>query len=225
MNELLSKMLIPVNPAIYLKNPETSELGRKIIGHSIDLIEKMGFEAFTFGKLSKAIKSPEASVYRYFESKHKLLLYLTSWYWGWLEYKLVFSLANIQSPDDRLGLAIKLLTRADETGPGFPHINISKLHRIVISDSSKAYLTKEVDNENKHGVFVGYKQLVKRVASIVREVNPKYKYPHMLISDMIEGAHHQHFFSKHLPSLTDSPGNGESVTSFYMDMVFKTIKN
>src|SRR5690242_16757158 len=81
MNELLLKISIPVNPAVYLKNPETSDLGRKIIGRSIDLIEKMGFEAFTFGKLSKAINSPEASVYRYFESKHMLLLYLTSWYW------------------------------------------------------------------------------------------------------------------------------------------------
>lgn len=225
MNELLSSIPVMVNPAVYLKNPETSDLGRKTIARSIDLIEKIGFEGFTFRKLGKAINSPEASVYRYFESKHKLLLYLTSWYWGWMEYKLIFSLANIKSPNDRLGIAIGLLTRADETGSGFSHINISKLHRIVISDSSKAYLTKEVDNENKHGVFAGYKKIVKRVADIVMEINPEYKYPRMLVSDVIEGAHHQRFFAAHLPSLTDNHGDEDSVTSFYTNMVFKAIKN
>ena len=87
-----------------------SDLGRSIISNSIVLIDKIGFEDFTFRKLANEIGSTEASVYRYFENKHKLLLYLTSWYWSWMEYRLVFGLANISSPIERLDRAIKILT-------------------------------------------------------------------------------------------------------------------
>ena len=196
-----------------------------ILQAALQLFAERGYHGTAVPEVASLAGVGTGTIYRYFESKHKLLLYLTSWYWGWMEYKLIFSLANIKSPDDRLGIAIELLTRADETSSGFSHINISKLHRIVISDSSKAYLTKEVDNENKHGVFAGYKQIVKRVAGIVKEINPDYKYPHMLISDVIEGAHHQRFFSEHLPTLTDKLSGEDSVTKFYTDMVFKTIKS
>ncbi|MFT8175893.1 TetR/AcrR family transcriptional regulator, partial [Salmonella enterica] len=88
--ELLSQIVISVNPKLYVKNPESSELGRKIIQQSILLIDEIGFEAFTFKKLGERIGSNESSLYRYFENKHKLLLYLTSWYWGWMEYRVVF---------------------------------------------------------------------------------------------------------------------------------------
>jgi AcrR family transcriptional regulator len=224
MNGMLSNVVIQINPTIYLKSPETSDLGRKILASSIDLIEQIGFEAFTFRKLSQAIQSPEASMYRYFESKHKLLLYLTSWYWGWMEYKLLFGLANIESAEARLKIAIGILTQSDESSGVFPHIDTGKLHRIVISDSSKTYLTKVVDRENEDGVFSGYKQIVAHVSRIVQEINPEYKYPHMLISDVIEGAHHQRFFAEHLPRLTDKYSDEDAVTNFYTDMVFKTIK-
>ena len=86
---------IKMNEKLFLRNPEQSELGRKIILHSIQLIHKNGFEDFTFKKLAKAMGSTEAGIYRYFENKHKLLIYLTAWYWGWLEYQLNFHTHNI----------------------------------------------------------------------------------------------------------------------------------
>ncbi|MTI32160.1 TetR/AcrR family transcriptional regulator [Xanthovirga aplysinae] len=224
MENLLSKVSIRVNSKVFLKDPESSELGRKIIVGSIDMIDELGFESFTFRKLGLQIKSPEASVYRYFESKHKLLLYLTSWYWGWMEYRLVFSLANIHSPEDRLTRAINLMTEEVKQDSSFAHINEVKLHRIVISESSKVYLTKEVDQENKEGAFTTIKQLVERISDIVLEINPNYKYPHMLVSTMIEGAHYQRFFSQHLPRLTDVVKGEDSVTEFYKDMILKAIK-
>ena len=73
MNTLLSNFKISVNPDIYLKDPESSELGRKIINHSIALIDELGFEQFTFKKLGVRIASNESSIYRYFENKHMLL--------------------------------------------------------------------------------------------------------------------------------------------------------
>jgi len=225
MLELLSKVSIKVNDRIYIKNPESTELGFRILEGSIDLIYTLGFESFTFRKLGKEINSNEATIYRYFESKHKLLLYLISWYWGWLEYKLVFILANISSPADRLVKAIVLLTEQVKEDHNFSHINEFKLNNIVISESSKAYLSKEVDRENKEGAFIGYKELVGRVSDIILEINPKYKYPHMLISTVIEGSHNQRYFAEHLPRLTDVIEGEDSATDFYKELVFKAIKN
>ena len=225
MKNLLSKINIQVNKSTYLKDPQTSDLGKKILRSGVDLIEHIGFEAFTFRKLAKEIGSTEASVYRYFESKHKLLIYLTSWYWGWMEYKLVLGIANVTSPKDRLEKTISLLTEKVEEDGFFDHINETKLHRIVIAESSKVYLTKEVDEENKEGAFIGYKDLVSRVSDIILEINPNYKYPHMLISTVIEGAHHQRFFSIHLPRLTDSVDGEDAITTFYNQIVFKAIED
>lgn len=225
MKELLSGISIKVNEHIYVKDPESSALGKKIISGSIDMISELGFENFTFRKLGKAINSTEASIYRYFESKHKLLLYLTSWYWAWTEYRLAFGLANIDSPTERLEIAITMLTEPVEQDGSFSHINEVRLHQILISESSKAYLTKEVDEQNEFGVFGAYKRLVARVSNVILEINPDYKYPHMLISTVIEGAHHQRFFAEHLPRLTDVIVGEDSIIEFYKEMVFKCIKD
>lgn len=224
MQELTSNINIQVNEKIYLKDPVSSELGKKILAAGIDMIDRIGFEQFTFRKLGKEIGSTEASIYRYFENKHKLLLYLTSWYWGWMEYRMVFSLANVPSSYDRLERALALITEPVRDDGNFSHINESKLYRIVISDSSKAYLTKDVDEENRYGAFAGYKELVKRVSEIVLEINPEYKYPHMLISTVIEGAHHQRFFAGHLPRLTDVVDGEDAISEFYKSMVFSAIE-
>ena len=133
MHNLLSKVSIQVNKCIFLKDPQSSDLGRRIIAGSIDMIDEMGFEGFTFRKLGKAIKSTEASVYRYFESKHKLLLYLTSWYWGWMEYQLVFKLTNIDSAKERLERSIVLLTEKVQEDRNYTHVNEINLNRAKIS--------------------------------------------------------------------------------------------
>ncbi len=223
MQDLLSKISIQVNDKVYLKDPESSDLGRKILNGGIDMIDELGFEDFTFRKLAKEIKSTEASIYRYFESKHKLLLYLTSWYWSWTEYKLVFGLTNIESPNERLKKAILLLTEEVKEDSNFSHINEIKLNKIVIAESSKAYLNKDVDEENKDGVFSGYKQIVQKVSDIIIEINSVYKFPHMLVSTIIEGSHHQRFFSEHLPKLTDKIKGEDAIVSFYTLLAFQAI--
>ena len=225
MENLLSNISIQVNSSVFIKDPETSVLGRKIITNGIDMLDDLGYENFTFRKLAKTIKSTEASIYRYFESKHKFLLYLTSWYWSWTEYKLVFKLTNIESPKDRLFKSILLLTEEVKEDSNFSHINEVKLNRIVISESSKVFLNKDVDEENKEGVFSGYKQIVQRVSDIIIEINPTYKYPHMLITTVIEGGHNQRFFSEHLPKLTDKIKGEDSITCFYQHLTFRAIDN
>ena len=224
MEDLLSNLRIHINGAIFIKDPESSYLGRKIINGSIHLIDRIGFEDFNFRKLAIEIESTEASVYRYFENKHKLLLYLIAWYWGWMEYRLVFSLANVVQPWDRLKRAIDLLTGITEPDSISPHMDMMKLKRIVITESSKVYLTKDVDQENKDGMFSGYKRLVERISDIILEINPHYPYPHMLVSTVVESSHHQRFYADHLPRLTDSIRGEDSISCFCWDIVLKSIK-
>jgi AcrR family transcriptional regulator len=224
MKILLPNVSIKVNENVYLKNPENSDLGRKILSSSIDLIDDIGFEKFTFGKLAKLIKTSEASIYRYFDSKHKLLLYFASWYWRWMEFSLVFKLANIESADERLIRTIKFLTQKVEIDDSFLHINEVKLNSIIINEVSKVYLTKDVDKENKDGIYSGYKQLVSRVSDIILEINPNYQYSHMIVSTVVEGAHSQRYFAEHLPRLTDVIEGEDAVAKFYTELVFKAIK-
>eukprot|EP01031_Cornospumella_fuschlensis_P000390 gene390-492_t len=77
-----------MNGKLFLRDPESSDLGRRIIRQAILLIAEIGFEEMTFRKLANQIGTKEASIYRYFENKHRLLVYLVAWYWQWLEYQL-----------------------------------------------------------------------------------------------------------------------------------------
>ena len=224
MKSLISNIQIQVQHSLYLKDPQSSELGKKIIKGSIELICELGFEQFTFKKLAVKIASTEASVYRYFESKNKVLLYLTNWYWSWLEYRLVFAITNVPSPYDQLAKAVYLLTEDSTEDGNFEHIDEGKLHKIVLSESLKSFLTKDVDSDNEGGAFAPYKNLVQRISTIILQINPDYKYPHMLVSTVVEGAHIQRHFTNHLPRLTDVVEGEDAVAEFYSQIVFKAIK-
>ncbi|MEP1034912.1 TetR/AcrR family transcriptional regulator [Ekhidna sp.] len=192
-----------MNSVLYLRDPQTSDLGQKIVQESIILINKIGFESFTFKKLSIQISSTEASIYRYFENKHRLLVYLISWYWNYVEYRITFETHNIFDPVEKLKIAIRLITRKLENDENFPGISESELQQIVINESDKTYLTKDVDKINKEGVYKGYKSLCETFASYMTEINPEFKFPRSLSSTCLEAAHQQVFFAQHLPRLTD----------------------
>ena len=57
---------IRMNQKLFVKDPESTELGRKIIKESIFLIHQLGFEQFTFRKLADRIGSTEPAIYKYF---------------------------------------------------------------------------------------------------------------------------------------------------------------
>jgi AcrR family transcriptional regulator len=216
---------IEINPELYSKNPDSSSLGQQIISKSIELISEIGFEDFTFKKLGLLIDSPESSVYRYFKNKHTLLVYLTSWYWTWTEYRLVFATTNIESPNKRLSKSIEILTMPVLIDNAFTYINEALLSKIIFSESIKAYHTKSVDEENKKGCFRAYKKVVQRVSDIILEIIPDFKFPHMLISTVIEGAHQQHYFAEHLPALTDVTQKENGICEFYKQLTFNVLNN
>ena len=107
---------IKMNAALFLRNPDNSELGKNILKHSVQMIYQTGYEAFTFKKLAEDIGTTEAGIYRYFENKHKLLVYLLAWYWVWLEFQISFHTNNIKDPKVKLKMVIKLLSMAVEDG-------------------------------------------------------------------------------------------------------------
>lgn len=213
-----------MNDKIFIKDPESTDLGKFIIRGSVELIEDLGYENFTFKKLAKHIGSTEASIYRYFSSKHKILIYLCSWYWSWMEYKITFAINNIKSAEMRLEISLKLLTEVPEQDAMFQHIDEQKLFSIVIEESSKSFLSKQVDEDNVEGYFLPYKSLVDMVSNIILEINQDYEYPHMLVSSVIEGAHLQRFFAEHLPRLTDETEDKEAITCFFTNIAKNAIK-
>jgi len=222
MDRLMHSVKIIINNKIYVKDPESSDLGKKIIQKSILMIHEIGFEKFTFKKLGDEISSTESSIYRYFENKHKLLLYLASWYWGWLEYQLVFSTNNIPDAKQRIIKAIEVITRKTEEDSAFSHINEVALNKIVINEYSKSYLTKEIDSENKNGYYVIYKRLVARFSEMITNFNPKYEYPYSLASTVLEGALHQFFLKDHFPSLTNCH-EPKTPTDYFTQMVLNSL--
>jgi AcrR family transcriptional regulator len=223
MDQILSNIKIQLNEKLYVKDPETSTLGKKIIKNSIVLINEIGFEEFTFKKLGEKISSNESSIYRYFESKHKLLLYLSSWYWGWIEYKLAFATTNINNPMERLKRGIAVVTQKIEDDASTLHVNESILNKIIIQEFTKTLLTKEVDEENKEGFFLVYKRVINRIIEMIHDVDPNYGYAKSLASSIVEGALHQHFLKDHLKTITNC-NQDISPTDFYLNLISTLLK-
>jgi AcrR family transcriptional regulator len=187
--------------------------------NSIELIDEIGFEAFTFKKLAQKITSTEASVYRYFENKHQLLMFLYAWYWGKIEYQIHVETLHIEDTEERLFKAVKMLIEKKYSNDIYAFVDELKLKRIIESEGIKSILNKKVDDVNKNGAFDNYKNLVAKLGGWIQEIMPNYPYPKMLISTIIEGAHIQHFFTEHLPRLTDVKNDNENVESFFIEFL------
>lgn len=194
---------IKINQKLYLKDPELSELGRKIVKQGLQLILELGFEQFTFKKLAKEIGTTEASVYRYFENKHRLLTYLINWYWTYLEYKILFHTKNISKPETKLRKVIELLSEEPKSDNLQDELSEKQAYELLMLEGSKAYLTRHVDSDNKDKFFKPYKILCADFSAMISEYNPNYPFPHSLASTILEMSHSQKYFMKYLPSLTD----------------------
>ena len=215
-----------VNEHIYLRDPESSELGKQIVKNAIDLIYELGFEHFTFKKLATKMSTTEASIYRYFENKHRLLLYILNWYWSYMEFLVDFTIQNIQDPKEKLTKIITLFTKSLPESVGQLDYNKSYLNQIVLSESSKVYLIKEVKEINSFQVFKPYKDLCNKISEVILSLNPSYTYSRSLSSTLIETAHSQQYFSKNLPRLTDVANQKEEdfVFNFLSQFIFSALK-
>jgi len=191
-----------INDSMFNKDPQETDLGKKILEHSILMIDEIGFEAFTFRKLALRIGSAEKSIYRYFDNKHLLLLFLTSWYWEWVHYLIYINIKNVTDPEKKLEIAISNLVIATSENPMNRYINENVLHKVVIKEGGKAYHIKDIDEENRAGLFLSYKNLVGLVEEIITEINPDFEYSTSLASNLFEMSNNQMYFAEHLPKLT-----------------------
>lgn len=53
----MATLTFRLNQNLYLRDPQHTDLGQKIIRKSVDMIDKLGFEQFTFKKLADEIES------------------------------------------------------------------------------------------------------------------------------------------------------------------------
>ncbi|HRI78478.1 MAG TPA: TetR/AcrR family transcriptional regulator [Cyclobacteriaceae bacterium] len=217
---------IQLSDKLFLKDPAQSEVGRNIVKQGAIMIEKMGLEEFTFKKLATRMKTNESSIYRYFENKHRLLLYLTDWYWRWIEYQVIILTNNVPEPEKRIDIVLQILMlNAEDERIGGLEVDRHILHKIIIKEGSKAYLTNHVTEDNKHQLFKPYKDLCSRIAEIFLEVNPRYKYARSLTTTVIEMAHYQYFFMQNLPKLTDfgQAKDEREIFEFLKHLIFSSL--
>mgnify|MGYP001238222927 FL=1 len=128
---------------------------------------------------------------------------------------------------EKIEIIINILTfQLDDKVSGYGHINKQALQQIVITESSKSYLTKNVSTDNETQLFKPYKDVCAQIANIILEFNPKFEYPRSLASSLIEISHFQVFFKNNLPKLTDFGGVESTipVANFLKKIVFSAIK-
>lgn len=196
-------IVIDINDTIYIRNPLETTLGKKLICHSIMVMDEIGFEDFNFKKLAKHMSSTEASVYRYFENKYKLLSYLVAWYWDYMHFMILMDIRNISQPRERLHRIIETLVNSLNNTTAPEYIDQGKLHRIVVENASKVYHTKQVDSLKKVGFYTNLLKLVKTIAGVVREVDEGYKYPVALATNIVDMSLNNEYNIVHLHNLTD----------------------
>lgn len=213
------KISFPVNETIYIRDPESGVLGKKIVKCAIDLIYNVGFENFTFKKLAVEAQTTEASIYRYFENKHKLLVYLIAWYWSYMEYKIVFGIQNIKSPEEKLKLIVNLLVNPEKIKISNQPLEEKNLNKLVVEEGSKSYLTKHIAEENKDKLFKPYKDLCALFAGIISEYAPSFKFPQSLATTIIETSHSHKFYSTNLPALSNIKSGDNKKLIDYLELL------
>lgn len=220
LNEFIKNISIKIDPEIFLKDPESSELGLSIIKESIDTLYKIGYDDFNFKKLSDKINTSEASIYRYFENKHRLLLYLINWFWLWMEYRLIYSAIDETGKRKRIEKAIVILCTEVDKSEKLAHIDVYKLYHIVISDVSRHYF-KGLKNEECENLYHGYYSLCQRLSHLIHTSSPNYKNPLTLSSAIIDMVFFQKFLIERLPGLTDL--EEKDLEKFFIKTVFKIL--
>ncbi len=214
---------IQVQDTLFVKDPTSSTIGKSILEHGLILLSEIGLEEFTFKKLARKISSTESTIYRYFENKHQFLSYLFNYYWAWMDVNIAFATTNIDDSEERLRRIMRVITQKVDNDLRTPFIDEALLQEVISLESSKTFLSKKVDEENKAGYFLQYKKVIDRIVSVMLELNPDYSYPNALVTTILESSFHQRYFSNHLPKLSNSMDNPNRLENFLLDLCLNTL--
>lgn len=206
---MIQEIKFVIADELYLKDPQETNFGRRLLKNAVEVMLDVGFEQFNFKRLAVQMKSAEASIYRYFENKHKLLMYLNCWYWEWVHYLIHIQTLNIKDAKERLRIAIHELLYATVESTITAYINENLLHKLVVIEGVKALHFNEVDKANNNGFFKSHKDLITKLTAIIDEINPSFNYSASLASTLTDMAHNQVYYAEHLPRLSSIRGENK----------------
>ncbi len=189
--------------ALTLRDPESTRLGRSVLAGGLDLMGSIGLEAFTFRKLAAGIGCTEASVYKYFPNKHRLLQYYFQLYWLWLRQFCGREVERARDPQDALRRCVEAICGVWPAEPPPLQLDPIRLRRLVIDEGMKSYLHKNVDADNAKRLFAPYKGLSAFLAERLVACRRTVPLPRSFATTVIEMAHSLPFAMEHLPSLTE----------------------
>jgi len=203
-------------------DPSHSRTGLKILNTAIQLIADEGYEAFHLSRLAEKAGTVESTVYRYFENKHKLLLYISGWYWAYLDFSIDYETREMKDPRQILSKAIEMMAGIslpkNSSLIGDPLI----IHRIITMEFSKIYITQMAHDDNKEGYFVYFKTFVNKIGNLLADIMPGYKFPRSLAFLLVLGIYQQIHVAEKLPALSDydhSEPLDEYISHFIKDLI------
>ncbi|MGE0568274.1 MAG: TetR/AcrR family transcriptional regulator [Bacteroidia bacterium] len=209
-----------INSNLFVKNPSDTELGRKIVGKGLQLVHKLGIENFNFKKLAENINTTEASVYRYFKDKHQFVLYLNAWYWRYILFLVEFELKSEQKPIDKLNTVLSILYNKQKFKFKSEILDILLLRELMLSESVRLIYTQNIESINKQNLLSDQIKYLEIVKDIIKNINPKIKFPLAIATTMVESIQIQHHLISHGLPLTDIPSNESKYISNYLESFF-----
>lgn len=208
---------IDISKNLSIKDPFSSELGKKIVINGLSLINHYGFEDFNFKKLAVACSTTEASVYRYFNNKVQLLAFLTAYYWNWTEYLTELYCNAAKSPKAKLTVLINVICNHEISPENINGIQYNDLHQLINCEWQKLIYNKETKLIPANAAFEDYKRFKKMASAILTDLNKNLKEPQAIITTIIITANTQLFFSKKFQTLSSiqQPTKGKVVQFVY----------
>lgn len=224
MQKILEHYTVSLDKALYAKDPVSSDIGKDILRESVKILAREGLEAFTFKKLATAMSSTETTVYRYFNNKHQLVMYLSSWYWTQLEWKIVFATANIPDPKEQLLRVVEVLSEKAHHDPRSSIVNEELVQKIVTRDAFKVFEISWESDAQKKGYYKAFQDLNDRIADIIHRCDKTYKFSRALATTLVETAQRQMCFRNDLPHLTDVGKSEKQTQEFLNSLVYNITK-
>ncbi len=215
-----------ISPKLYVRDPQTTDLGKKMLQESVVLIDETGFEEFGIDKLARHLEVEEDEIYQYFESKHQIFVFLLNWYWEKTIVLIDSNTAQIHDPIQKLKKIIDLLVQGANYGPFADFIDDARLQNIVIRESAKGYRRDALGKEHQGDLFFSFEDLCSKITPTLLEINARFPYPRTLASTLIETANNTLYFAHHNPKLLDlQPSRGRMVNDQVIEMVEYLIFN
>jgi AcrR family transcriptional regulator len=217
---------IHLNENLYLRDPEQTQAGQTIIEQGLNLFLEIGFESVTFKKLGEYSGITEATIYKYFGNKHRLLQYYFDLYWVWMKELLKLRLSQTSDPEKKLLEHLQILCGHWPENVLGTQVNPKFLRQLVINEGFKSFLNKNVDDDNKLLLFKPYKDYCHYLAECISEIDAAYPFARSLSTTFIEMSHSMEFYKEHLPSMINIADKEHStdVLSFLKSLTSSQLK-